>query len=114
MKTQKIVYQSSTPLNNQSKLVLRRTRKRFSPRILIDRTIEAFAIVSLLFTAFSGVGAMTCWGLEVIDTSANPNIVISGWQQQKNICLGVMLVSFSAFLGTALVGASFSIHQDKF
>jgi hypothetical protein len=114
MKTQKIVYQSSTPSNNQNKLILRRTRKRFSLRILIDRTIEIFAIVSLLFTAFSGVGAMGCWGMEIIETNANPNIVISGWQQQKNICLGVMLVSFSAFLGTALVGASFSIHQDKF
>ncbi|WP_414569379.1 hypothetical protein [Nostoc sp. CCY 9925] len=114
MKTPKIVYQSSTPSTNQNKLILRRTRKRFSPRIFIDRTIEIFAIVSLLFTAFSGVGAIGCWGMEIIETNANPNIIISGWQQQKNICLGVMLVSFSAFLGTALVGASFSIHQDKF
>ncbi|MCC5632678.1 hypothetical protein LC613_34335 [Nostoc sphaeroides CHAB 2801] len=57
---------------------------------------------------------MACWGLEIIETNANPNIIISGWQQQKNICLGAMLVSFSAFLGSSLVGASFSVHRDKF
>lgn len=111
MKTQKIV-QSSFPPN---KLVLRRrTRKRFNPKVFIDRIIETFAIGSLLLTGFSGVGAMACWGLEVIDTNANPNVTISGWQQQKNICLGVMLISCSAFLGTALVGASFSVQRDKF
>lgn len=57
---------------------------------------------------------MTCWGLEIIEINANPNIIISGWQQQKSICLGAMLVSFSAFLGTSLVGASLSIQRDKF
>ena len=100
MKTQKVTHQSYLPSNNKSKLVLRRTRKRFSPKILINRTIEITAIVSLLLTGFSGVGAMACWGLEIIETNANPNIIISGWQQQKNICLGAMLVSFSAFLGS--------------
>lgn len=114
MKTHKVTHQSSLPSNTRNKLVLRRTRKRFNSRIIIDCTIETTAIVSLLLTGFSGVGAMGCWGLEIIDTSANPNIIISGWQQQKNICLGVMLVSFSAFLGTALVGASSSVQRDKF
>ncbi|WP_242056080.1 hypothetical protein [Nostoc flagelliforme] len=102
------------PLNSKPKLLLRRTRKRFNPKVFIDRTIETTAIVSLLLTGFSGVGAMGCWGLEIIDINANPNIIISGWEQQKNICLGAMLVSFSAFLGSSLVGASFSIQRDKF
>ncbi len=114
MRTQKILQQSSMPLNSKPKLLLRRTRKRFNPRILIDRTIETTAITTLLITGFSGVGAMGCWGMEIIETNANPNIIISGWQQQKSICLGVMLVSFSAFLGISLVGASFSIQRDKF
>ncbi|MBD2512029.1 hypothetical protein H6G91_33190 [Nostoc muscorum FACHB-395] len=106
------IYQSQ--LDHKSKLVLRRrTKRRFNPRIFFDRIIETTAIVSLLLTGFSGVGAMACWGLEIIETN-NPNIIISGWEQQKNICLGVMLVSFSAFLGTSLVGASLSIQQDKF
>lgn len=113
MKTQKVTHQSSLPSNTRNKLVLRRTRKRFNPRIIIDRTIETTAIASLLITGFSGVGAMGCWGIEIIETNVNPNIIISSWQQQKSICLGAMVVSFSAFLGSSLVGASFSIQRDK-
>ncbi|WP_292851838.1 hypothetical protein [Nostoc sp. NMS8] len=109
-----MTHQSSLPSNTRNKLVLRRTRKRFSPKVFIDRTIETTAIISLLITGFSGVGAIACWGMEIIETNANSNIIISGWQQQKNICLGAMLVSCSAFLGTALVGASFSVQRDKF
>ncbi|MBN4003216.1 hypothetical protein [Nostoc sp. LPT] len=108
-----VVYQSQ--LDHKSKLVLRRrTRRRFKPRIFIDRTIETTAIVSLLLTSFSGVGAMGCWGMEIIETNTNSNIIISGWEYQKNRSLGAMLVCFSAFLGSSLVGASFSIHRDKF
>lgn len=114
MKTQKVTHQSSLPSNTRNKLVLRRTRKRFNPKIFLDRIIETTAIISLLITGFSGVVAMACWGMEIIETNANPNIIISGWQQQKNICLGAMLVSFSAFLGSSLIGASFSIQRDKF
>ncbi|AUB44351.1 hypothetical protein COO91_10574 (plasmid) [Nostoc flagelliforme CCNUN1] len=36
------------------------------------------------------------------------------WQHQKKTCLGMMLVCFSGFLGSALIGASFSIQRDKF
>ena len=95
------------PSNTRNKLVLRRTRRRFNPRIFIDSIIETTAIISLLITGFSGVGAMGCWGLEIATSSQY-------WQHQKNICLGGMLVSFSAFLGSALIGASFSIQRDKF
>jgi hypothetical protein len=108
-----VVYQSQ--LDHKSKLVLRRrTRRRFNSKVFIDRTIETTAIVSLLLTGFSGVGAMACWGMEIIETNTNSNIIISGWEYQKNICLGAMLVSFSAFLGSSLAGASFSIKRDKF
>jgi hypothetical protein len=107
-----VVYQSQ--LDHKSKLVSRRrTKKRFNPRIFIDRTIETTAIISLLLTGFSGVGAMGCWGLEIIETN-NPNIIISSWEYQKNRSLEAMLVSFSAFLGSSLVGASLSIQRDKF
>jgi hypothetical protein len=107
MKTQKATYQSSLPSNTRNKLVLRRTRKRFNPRIFIDRIIETTAIISLLFTGFAGAGAMGCWGMEIATSSQH-------WQHQKKTCLGMMLVSFSGFLGSALIGASFSIRQDKF
>ncbi|MEA5606460.1 hypothetical protein [Nostoc sp. UHCC 0252] len=114
MKTHKVTHQSSLPSNTRNKLVLRRTRKRFNPKVFIDRTIETTAIVSLLLTGFSGVGAIGCWGLEIIETNTNSNIIISGWEYQKNRSLGAMLVSFSAFLGSSLVGASLSIQRDKF
>ncbi|MHC5771894.1 MAG: hypothetical protein ACYTXI_41515 [Nostoc sp.] len=107
MKTQKVFQQSFMSSNNKSKLVLRRTRKRFNPRIFLDRTIETTAIISLLFTGFVGAGAMGCWGMEIATSSQY-------WQHQKKTCLGMMLVSFSGFLGSALIGASFSIQRDKF
>ncbi|WP_392530104.1 hypothetical protein [Nostoc sp. C117] len=100
------IYQSQ--LDHKSKLVLRcRTRRRFNPRIFIERIIETTAIVSLLFTGFAGVGATGCWGIEIATSSQH-------WQHQKKTCLGMMLVCFSGFLGSALIGASFSIQQDKF
>ncbi|WP_242055412.1 hypothetical protein [Nostoc flagelliforme] len=52
MKTHKVTHQSSLPSNTRNKLVLRRTRKRFNPKVFIDRTIETTAIVSLLLTGF--------------------------------------------------------------
>ncbi|MBE9002904.1 hypothetical protein IQ274_33155 [Nostoc sp. LEGE 12447] len=107
MKTQKTAYQSSLPSNTRNKLVLRRTRKRFNPRIFLDRTIETIAIISLLFTGFAGVGATGCWGMEIATSSHY-------WQHQKKTCLGMMLVSFLGFLGSSLVGASFGIQRDKF
>ncbi|WP_414515998.1 hypothetical protein [Nostoc sp. PCC 9305] len=107
MRTHKVTHQSSLPSNNRNKLVLRRTRKRFNSRIFFDRIIETTAIVSLLFTGFAGVGAMGCWGMEIATSSQY-------WQHQKKTYLGAMLVSFSAFLGSSLVGASFSIKRDKF
>ncbi|QFS50636.1 hypothetical protein GXM_08130 [Nostoc sphaeroides CCNUC1] len=63
--------------------------------------------MSLLKTCFSGVGAMGCSCMEIATSSQY-------WQHQKKTCLGMMLVSFSGFLGSALIGASFSIHRDKF
>ncbi|MBG1263279.1 hypothetical protein [Nostoc commune] len=114
MKTHKVTHQSSLPSNTRNKLVIRRTRKRFNPKVFVDLTIERIAIASLLLTGFLGVGAMGCWGMEIIETNANPNIIISGWEYQKNRSLGAMLVCFSAFLGSSLVGASFSIQRDKF
>ncbi len=76
-----VVYQSQ--LDHKSKMVSRRrTRRRFNPRIFIDRTIETTAIVSLLITGFSGVGAMGCWGMEIIETN-NPNITLFCHSRQR-------------------------------
>ncbi|MFK0731526.1 MAG: hypothetical protein ACIWVG_10250 [Gloeotrichia echinulata HAB0833] len=114
MKTQKVTHQSALSSNSRNRLVPRRTRKRFNTQIFIDRIIEITAIVSLLLTGFLGVGAMGCWGLEVIELNTNSDAINQYWQHQKNICLGGMLVSFSAFLGSSLIGASLSIGRNDF
>jgi hypothetical protein len=62
MKIQKVTQQLSSPSNTPNRLVLRRTRKRFNPKIFIDRIIETTAIGSLLFTGFAGVGAFLLLG----------------------------------------------------
>jgi len=107
VKTQKVSH-------SRNRLVPRRTGKRFNTQIFIDRIIETTAIASLLLTSFLGVGAMGCWGIEVIDFNTNSDAITHYWQHQKNICLGGMLVSFSAFLGSSLIGASLSIARNNF
>ncbi|WP_226889730.1 hypothetical protein, partial [Nostoc sp. MG11] len=92
----------------------RRSRRVFKMKKFIDRTIETAAIASLLFTGFAGVGAIACWGLEIIELNTNPRVIFSSWHYQKNACLGGMLVSFSTFLGSSLLGASLSISRDNF
>ncbi len=94
--------------------VRRRTLRRFNPRIFVDCAIEISAIASLLFTGFAGVGAMASWGMEIIELNTNPSIIISSWHYQKNACLGGMLLGFSAFLGSSLLGVSLSISRDNF
>ncbi|NDJ26244.1 hypothetical protein GS682_32710 [Nostoc sp. B(2019)] len=101
-------------LAHNNKLVLRRSRRVFKMKKFINCTIETTAIASLLFAGFAGVGAIACWGLEIIELNTNANIIISSWYYHKNACLGGMLVSFSAFLGSSILGASLSISKDNF
>ncbi|WP_193200440.1 hypothetical protein [Nostoc sp. MG11] len=100
---------------NHNKFVLRRRSRRvFKMKKFIDRIIKTAAIAGLLLTGFSGVGALACWGLEIIELNTNAKIIISSWYYQKNACLGGMLVGFSAFLGSSILRASLSISRDNF
>ncbi len=64
---------------------------------------------SLIVTSFLGVGALGCWGLEIIETNTNSTLVgQTYWQAKKNICLGAMVVGFSAFLASGMLGAILS------
>ncbi|MBW4689962.1 MAG: hypothetical protein KME40_33995 [Komarekiella atlantica HA4396-MV6] len=108
-----ILYQQAQ-LDQNNKLFIRRSRRVFKIKKFINHAIETAAIASLLFTGFAGVGAIGCWGLEIIETNTNLKIIFSSWHYQKNACLGGMLVSFSTFLGSSLLGASFSISRDNF
>ncbi|MBD6620054.1 hypothetical protein FNW02_30725 [Komarekiella sp. 'clone 1'] len=114
MTNRKQILYPQVQLDRNNKLVLRRGRRVFKMKKFIDRTLETAVIASLLFTGFAGVGAIGCWGMEIIELNTNAKIIFSSWYYQKNACLGGMLVSFSTFLGSSLLGASFSIIRDDF
>jgi hypothetical protein len=85
----------------------RRNRRRFRTRTISDRILETIAISSILSAGFLGIGALGCWGLEIIDANTNParSTILSGqnWQQKKNVLTGGMLVGVSGFLGSVLL-----------
>ncbi|MCG6138902.1 MAG: hypothetical protein MET45_30680 [Nostoc sp. LLA-1] len=86
----------------------RRTMKRKS-RSFVTQTLTRFALYSIITTGFLGVAALGCWGFEIIEANSRPTILRGhDWQAQKNICLGGMAVTFSGFLGSALLGACLS------
>ncbi|WP_414546251.1 hypothetical protein [Nostoc sp. CCY0012] len=87
----------------------RRTMKRLKSRSFINQTLTRFALYSIVTTGFLGVAALGCWGFEIIDANSRATILRGhDWQAQKNICLGGMAVTFSGFLGSALLGACLS------
>jgi hypothetical protein len=81
----------------------RRAVKRFQKQQTIgDRILETIAIASVLITSFFGIGALGCWGIEMIDANTK-SVILSkqqDWQTRKHICLGWMLVGLSSFLGS--------------
>ncbi|MBE9036997.1 hypothetical protein [aff. Roholtiella sp. LEGE 12411] len=113
MKTQKATYELSLPSNTRNKLVFRRSIRVFKVKKFIDYAIETTVILGLLLTGFSGVGALACWGLEIIELNTDAKVIISNWYYHKNAFLGGMLVSCSAFLGSSLLAISLKITLDK-
>ena len=92
----------------------RRTIKPAKIHGLIELTLQAFAIYSLITTGFLGVAALGCWGFEIIDANSSPTVLRGyNWQAQKNVCLGGVVVAFSGFLGSALLGACLSFDRNK-
>jgi len=100
--------------NEQQYIIVRHRRiRRYRTRDLIEILLLKVTVISLLSVGFSGVGALGCWGLEIIaanssSTSINQNI----WQARKNVCLGGMLVSLSGFLGSTLLVACGGGSED--
>ncbi|ABA24970.1 hypothetical protein Ava_B0259 (plasmid) [Trichormus variabilis ATCC 29413] len=83
----------------------RRTMKRLKSRCFVNQTLTKFALYSIVTTGFLGVAALGCWGFEIIDANSKPTIFRGDdWQAHKNVCLGGMVVAFSGFLGSALLG----------
>ncbi|MFN6567950.1 hypothetical protein [Dendronalium sp. ChiSLP03b] len=87
----------------------RRTMKRFQTQDFVNHVLYPITISSLIITAFMGVTALGCWGFEIIADNSKPTIISNHhWRSQKNICLGMMTVTFSVFLGSALLGGCLS------
>lgn len=82
----------------------RRTVKRLMiQQTLGDRILETITISSVLIAGFFGIGALGCWGIEIIDANTK-SVILSkqqDWQTRKHICLGWMLVGLSSFVGSA-------------
>lgn len=86
----------------------KQTTQRRRTRDLLQDMIYPVTLAFVLSICFSGVGALGCWGFEIIAANANPTSISSyHWQARKNICMGLMLVGVSGFLagflGAALV-----------
>lgn len=92
---------------DERRIILRpRYNVRRRTREVIQRALFPITVAFLLSVGFSGVGALGCWGLEIITANSNPmSISQYQWQARKNVCLEGMLVGLSGFLGSALLGA---------
>ncbi len=106
-----LTHEQQIEYTEQRQIIVRKRRimKRTKTQNVIERTLEIMITGSLMTTSFLGVGALGCWGLEIIETNTNSTIVgQSNWQAKKNICLGAMVVGFSAFLASGMLGAILS------
>ncbi|BBD63273.1 hypothetical protein NIES2109_61230 (plasmid) [Nostoc sp. HK-01] len=78
--------------------------KRSRTREFMENALLTIGITCLLSTAFLGIGALGCWGFEIIGANASSSMISQyNWQARKNICLGGMLVCISGVLGSALL-----------
>lgn len=98
-------------LQEKQKLVSFMQNRRAVKRLMrqqtfADRLFKTIMIFSILSVNLFGIGALGCWGLEMIEAKTKP-IVISQeqkWQERKHICLGWMFFSLASFFGSASLG----------
>ncbi|HEY9801761.1 MAG TPA: hypothetical protein V6D25_15495 [Leptolyngbyaceae cyanobacterium] len=76
------------------KIILRpRPTPRRKIRAQLQDMMYPVTLAFALSICFSGVGALGCWGFEIIAANASPMTSSSyHWQARKNICLGSALV----------------------
>ncbi|BAZ50443.1 hypothetical protein NIES4103_30590 [Nostoc sp. NIES-4103] len=100
--------QQIEPVNEDELAIIRNRRavkRLLIQQTLADRILETIAICSILSASLFGIGALGCWSLEIIDTSAKPSILSKqDWVARKHICFGWMLVGFSSFLASSSLG----------
>ncbi|MBD2302872.1 hypothetical protein [Nostoc sp. FACHB-190] len=87
--------------------------KRSRAKDFVENGLLSVGIVCLLSTAFLGIGALGCWGFEIIAANSSPGIISQyNWQARKNICLGGMLVCISGVLGSALLNGCLDFDEN--
>lgn len=103
--------QEPIDLQDKEKLVSlmqnRRAVKRFIRRqTFAERLFKTIAISSILSANLFGIGALGCWGLEIVEAKTKPIILSQEqkWQERKHICLGWMLFGLASFFGSASLG----------
>ncbi|MBE9210069.1 hypothetical protein IQ244_26955 [Nostoc sp. LEGE 06077] len=88
--------------------------KRSRTREFMENALLSVGIVCLLSTAFLGIGALGCWGFEIIGANSSSSIINHyNWQARKNICLGGMLVCISGVLGSALLNGCLEKEKSR-
>jgi hypothetical protein len=112
--TQLVYYQhpqESIEIPDKKKLVSFIQNRRAVKRVMkqqtfAERLLKTIMISSILSANFFGIGALGCWGLEIIEANTKPIIISQEqqWQERKHICLGWMLFGLASFFGSASLG----------
>ncbi|AFY45754.1 hypothetical protein [Nostoc sp. PCC 7107] len=110
---QKLTQESQAKYDEPSLIVIRYSCiKRSRTREFMENALLSVGIVCLLSTAFLGIGALGCWGFEIIGANSSSSIINHyNWQARKNVCLGGMLVCISGVLGSALLNGCINFDE---
>ncbi|MBD2504699.1 hypothetical protein [Anabaena azotica] len=105
MQQKRTIREYQTEYDHHKIILRKRPTPRRRTRALLQDMMYPVTLAFALSICFSGVGALGCWGFEIIAANASPMTSSSyHWRSRKNICLGAMLVGLSGCLGSALVG----------
>ena len=112
-RNQKLAQEYHAKYDEPRQIVIRyRYIKRSRARDVVENALLSVGIVCLLSTAFLGIGALGCWGFEIIGANSSSSIISPyNWQARKNICLGGMLVCISGVLGSALLNGCINFDE---
>jgi hypothetical protein len=79
----------------------RQIRRLTRQQVLTERIFEIITITSIVCTTLFGIGALSCWALEVINAEVVPAMESQpDWHKYKHICFGWMLISLGSFCGS--------------
>jgi hypothetical protein len=111
-RNQKLTQEYQTKYDEPRQIVIRYHFKRSRVRDFVENALLLVGMVCLLSTAFLLIGALGCWGFEIIGANSSSSMISQyDWQQRKNVCLGGMLVCISGVLGSALLNGCITFDE---